>query len=161
MNYKGDYAGGTSYSVGDVVVYTDHVPYQMIEAGAAGTTCHDKKRWKRLDSPLADVVVLLHDMLKEGGNEGISAMIAPEYSKKTYAAGDIVTHNGKLYKAKAAINPADTSWTAAHWDQTTVASAIPKNISDEAITLTAGDDDYLVTVDASGDDPELAVTKVV
>ena len=161
MNYKGDYAAGTTYSVGDVVVFTDHVPYQMIAAAAAGTGCHEKRCWKRLDSPLSEVVVLLHDMLNAGGNEGISAMIAPEYSKKTYAAGDIVPHDGKLYKAKAAISPADTAWTAAHWDQTTVASAIPKNISDEAITLTSGDDDYLITVDASGDDPELAVTKVV
>ena len=44
--------------------------------------------------------------------------------------------------------------------QTTIESKIPTNISDEAITLTSGDDEYLVTVDASGDEPELAVTKV-
>ena len=44
--------------------------------------------------------------------------------------------------------------------QTAIEAKIPSNISDEAITLTAGDDDYLITVDASGEDPELAVTKV-
>lgn len=38
---------------------------------------------------------------------------------------------------------------------------IPTNIDGEGITLTSGDDDYLITVDASGDDPELAVTKIV
>ena len=43
---------------------------------------------------------------------------------------------------------------------TTAVGTIPTNISDEAITLTAGDDDYLITVDASGEEPELAVTKV-
>lgn len=41
-----------------------------------------------------------------------------------------------------------------------VEAKIPTNINDEAITLTSGDDEYLITVDASGDDPELAVTKV-
>ena len=37
---------------------------------------------------------------------------------------------------------------------------IPTNISDEAITLKTDDGEYIVTVDDSGDDPELAVTKV-
>ena len=168
MNYKGDYVAGTTYSVGDVVVFTDHIPYQMIEEAAAGTTCHEKRCWKRLDSPLAEVVVLLHDMLKEGGNEGISAMIAPEYSKKTYSKNDIVIHSGKLYKAKQNIGTAE-NWTEAHWDEITIggqlsalntaAATIPTNISDEAITLASGDNDYLITVDASGEDPELVVTK--
>lgn len=40
-----------------------------------------------------------------------------------------------------------------------VAASVPKNISDEAITLKSGDDDYVITVDASGETPELVVTK--
>ncbi len=39
-------------------------------------------------------------------------------------------------------------------------SAVPKNISDEAITLKTETDEYIITVDDSGEDPELAVTKV-
>lgn len=39
-------------------------------------------------------------------------------------------------------------------------SAVPKNIDDEGITLKTDDGEYLVTVDDSGDTPELAVTKI-
>ena len=44
--------------------------------------------------------------------------------------------------------------------QAAIEAKIPTNISSEAITLTSGDDDYLITVDATGEDPELVVTKV-
>lgn len=44
--------------------------------------------------------------------------------------------------------------------EATIEAKIPTNISDEAITLTSGDDEYLITVDDSGETPELAVTKI-
>ena len=171
MNYKGSYSGETSYSVGDVVVYTDGIAYQLFQAAAAGTTPHEKRVWRIVNQPLQEVVLMFHNMLttmnEEISTATESGMIAPAYSKKTYAAGDIVTHSGKLYKAKNAISPADSSWTAAHWDEITVggqlsalAAAIPDNISDDAITLAAGDDEYLITVDTTGETPELAVTLI-
>lgn len=52
----------------------------------------------------------------------VSALIAPPYSKKNWAEGDLVTYNGKLYKAKADIT--SENWTAAHWDVTTVAAEL-------------------------------------
>lgn len=39
-------------------------------------------------------------------------------------------------------------------------SAVPKNIDDEGITLKTDDGEYLVTVDDSGDEPDLVVTKI-
>lgn len=39
-------------------------------------------------------------------------------------------------------------------------SKIPDNINDEAITLSTETADYLVTVDDSGDTPELVVTEI-
>jgi signal peptidase I len=39
-------------------------------------------------------------------------------------------------------------------------AAIPDNISDEAITLKTDDGEYLITVDDSGDTPELEVTAI-
>ena len=39
----------------------------------------------------------------------------------TYAVGDAVTHDGKLYKCSVAITTAE-AWTAAHWTETTVAT---------------------------------------
>ena len=41
-----------------------------------------------------------------------------------------------------------------------VAESIPKNIDDEGITLKTDDGEYLITVDDSGDTPELAVTEI-
>lgn len=52
-----------------------------------------------------------------------SAIIAPAYSKKTYSANSVVTHNGKLYTNSAAIETAE-DWTAAHWTETTVAELL-------------------------------------
>ena len=170
MNYKGAYSGDTNYAVGDVAVYTDGIPYRMHTDAPAGTPCHNALYWERVPQPLNDAVVMFHSMLTEMNAEISSAtesgMIAPAYSKKTYNKGDIVTHSGKLYAAKADINPADNSWTAAHWEETTVGAqiaatnaAIPDNISNEAITLFDGDTECIITVDASGETPELEVTK--
>lgn len=38
-----------------------------------------------------------------------------------------------------------------------VAQSVPTNIDDDSIVLKSGDNEYLVSVDASGDTPELAV----
>ena len=110
MNYKGAYDAGTSYSVGDVAVYTDNVAYWLQKPAVAGTPCHDTMYWERVSDNLQDVVLMFHNML--------------------------TTMN-------------------------TAIAGIPANISDEAITLKDEDDkEYLITVDASGDTPELAVTLI-
>jgi hypothetical protein len=41
-----------------------------------------------------------------------------------------------------------------------VAESIPKNIDDKSIVLTTDDGEYLITVDDSGDTPELAVEAI-
>ena len=51
-----------------------------------------------------------------------TASLAAAYSETaTYAVGDAVTHDGKLYKCTVAITTAET-WTPAHWTETTVAT---------------------------------------
>ena len=178
MNYKGAYSGDTSYSVGDVTVFTDNLPYYLQNPAVAGTTPHDKRYWARVPQPLDEMVIMFHSMMTAinayiaadpGSEEKISKMIAPEYTKTTYSKGAIRTHDGKLYQAKQDIGTAE-NWTAAHWEETTVGATlttlnaavatIPDNISDEAITLTSGDHDYLITVDTTGEDPDLAVTLI-
>ena len=170
MNYKGAYAAGTSYSVGDAVVFTDNLPYYLQNPAVAGTIPHDKRYWARVERPMADVIMMFHSMLTTinayiaddpGSEDKISAMIAPVYTKKTYSAGDHVTHDGKYYVCNANIGTAE-DWTAAHWTEKTVGgeiketkAAIPTNIDDEGIVLTSGDHDYLVSVDATGETPEV------
>lgn len=77
--------------------------------------------------------MMFHSMItslksSQGSDEttisNIQKMIAAEYTKKTYAANDIVRHSGKLYYAKEEIDPADNSWTASHWQETTLGAEI-------------------------------------
>ena len=88
----------------------------------------------------------------------------------TYDVGDVVRYEGVcyyMYKTCAAgISPHDTLY----WGRTgqqeilsmmvDILNAIPDNINGEAITLSTETADYLVTVDDSGDTPELTVTAI-
>ena len=62
MNYKGAYSDGTSYDVGDVVVFTDGIPYFLQNLAAAGVSCHDTRYWQPLNEELRDAVILFHSM---------------------------------------------------------------------------------------------------
>jgi len=98
-------------------------------------------------------------------------------SGTSYDIGDVVRYDNVMYiKQKdcgVGITPKDTLY----WGRTdnqeilsmmadmlngiaTVSASIPDNISDEAITLSTETGDYLITVDDSGDTPELAVTLI-
>ena len=87
-----------------------------------------------------------------------------------YSVGDVVRYEGVMYHmqkpCKAGISPHDTLYWGRTGDQevlsmmTDIYNAIPDNISAEAITLSTETADYLVTVDDSGDTPELTVTEI-
>ena len=88
-----------------------------------------------------------------------------------YDAGDVVRYtNGEIYVLQedcaAGVTPIDTLYwrpvdqilAQAAKFALDIAESVPKNISDEAITLKTDTAEYLITVDDSGDTPELAVT---
>ena len=94
-----------------------------------------------------------------------------------YSVGDVVRYEGVMYHmqkpCKAGISPHDTLYWGRTGDQEVLsmmvdlfngiaetAASIPDNLSDEAITLSTETADYLVTVDDSGDTPELTVTVI-
>lgn len=103
-----------------------------------------------------------------------------------YSVGDVVVYedDGVAYVKTKLSGEGVTPHDKLHWEQLkrplqdvvimfhgclvgmkesmqTIAARVPSNISDEAIVLTASDEnDYIITVDASGDTPELAVTLV-
>ena len=57
------------------------------------------------------------------GSAGATSL-APDYSaSSTYAVGDVVTQNGKLYKCSTAIETAE-AWTAGHWVEVAVSNEI-------------------------------------
>ena len=101
MKLKGNWAEGTSYSVGDVVVYDDGIVYHLQNACDAGTPPTNTLYWGMVDQITARAVLLIMD-----------------------AVADL--------EAK-----------------------IPTNIDDEGIVLKSGDYEYLVSVDASGETPEV------
>ena len=102
MKLKGDWNEETSYSIGDVVRYTDGNIYHLFKPCAAGITPIDTLYWVRTSQIVA------------------------------IAAGFALD----------------------------VQEAIPKNIDDQGITLKTDDGEYLITVDDSGDTPELEVTEL-
>ena len=95
---------------------------------------------------------------------------------ETYSAGDVVIYSvdGIAYEAIEAVAAGVTPHEERCWARvvqpmqdvaTLLYSAlgtlsIPDNINDEAITLKTDDGEYLITVDDSGDTPDLAVTEI-
>ena len=88
----------------------------------------------------------------------------------TYDVGDIVIYTDDVVyhlqkPCPAGTAPVDTRY----WSRTDGVTAemvllirdalgnVPKNIDDESIVLKSGDNEYLITVDDTGDTPELAV----
>lgn len=95
--------------------------------------------------------------------------------KTSYSVGDVVVFDDdniayKMFaEAPAGTKPHDThAWVRLGQPFQEIVmmfhsafSAVPKNISEDAILMKDdSDNEYIVTVDASGDTPELAVTLV-
>lgn len=130
MNYKGAYDAGTEYAKGSVVMFTDGVPYYLQKAAPAGTTPHDVRYWNRVPQPFAEVVVMFHETF------------------------------GKIDTISSSIGTVPTGQTV-EGQISSLSEQIPKNIDDEGITLKdTEDNEYMITVDASGETPELAVTLI-
>ena len=97
-----------------------------------------------------------------------------EYQADTsYSVGDVVRcSDGFFYYLFKACAAGTTPTDSLYWNRLEeplascakmimdVAVTIPNNISDEAITLSTETGDYLITVDDSGDTPELTVTAI-
>lgn len=114
MTLKGDYSGGTSYNVKDVVRWSNGEIYVLLKPCAAGNPPPNTLYWGKISGPIAEVISMMIDLMNST-NDALSAMQA----------------------------------------------TIPTNIDDEGIILKGtGDAEYLITVDDSGDTPELELTLV-
>lgn len=87
----------------------------------------------------------------------------------TYAAGDVVRYQEAGYVAKEEVTgippTVDRCWRRLDQDLWDVVDMIldvaVTNVSDDAIVLKGTDDaEYLITVDDSGEEPELSVTEI-
>ena len=135
MKLKGDYNSLTQYDVGDLVRYTDHEIYHLFAPCKAGITPIDTHYWNRADQGTAlcaKIALDAIDLAKAAALVDVAALI-----------GTVPT--GKTVEEQI----------------TELAGSIPTNISNEAITLTGtGEAEYLITVDDSGETPELDVTLI-
>ena len=111
MTLKGAYNPETTYEVGDVVIYTDEVVYNLQHPCPAGVPPVDSRYWGRLNQILAEAVRFIRDAVLAMKDE--------------------------------------------------IEEDIPKNIDDESIVLKSGDDEYLISVDATGDTPEVVAELIV
>lgn len=87
----------------------------------------------------------------------------------TYAVGDVVRYQGSAYEMKeladAGTPPTwDRAWKQIDqnlWDVVDMILAVATlNVSDDGIILKGENGDYLISVDDSGDAPELAVEAI-
>ena len=69
MKLKGAWDSGTSYSVGDVVQFTDGDVFVLREACAAGTEPIDTLYWSKISSPLKEAVSMILDALELAKDE--------------------------------------------------------------------------------------------
>lgn len=61
MTYKGEYDSGTSYGVGDVVVFQDQGWFVMKKAAPAGTPCTNTLYWNRASYLVSIAAKLVYD----------------------------------------------------------------------------------------------------
>ena len=114
MTLKGDYSGDVSYSVKDVVRWTNGEIYVLLKPCAAGNPPPNTLYWGKISGPIGEVISMLTDVMNST-NTALSTMQA----------------------------------------------TIPTNIDDEGIVLKGTDDaEYLITVDDSGETPELELTLI-
>jgi len=67
MKLKGAWDSGTSYSVGDVVQFTDGDVFVLREPCAAGTEPIDTLYWSKVSSPLKEAVSMIIDAIGIAG----------------------------------------------------------------------------------------------
>ena len=136
MTLKGAWAAETTYNVGDVVRYSNGDVCILQKACLAGVTPLDNRFWGRADGITSAIVNFAMDAI-ELANAG-DLELEDDLTQSTAGKKALDAHQGKVLK-----------------------EMIPANISEDAITLKdESDNEYLITVDASGDTPELVVTAV-
>lgn len=109
MKFKGVYAPGTTYDVGDVVAYED-AGFRKVNPCPAGVVPIDNRYFMRIDQQMWDVI----SMILDAQQTAISAATA----------------------------------------------VIDSRITEDSIALKTETGDYLITVDDSGETPELEVTAI-
>jgi hypothetical protein len=71
MKLKGDYSAETSYSLGDVVRYTDGVTYHLLHRCPAGTPPVDTRYWGKTSQIINAIVDLCLDAVDMANSDDV------------------------------------------------------------------------------------------
>ena len=135
MKLKGAWDAETTYDVGDVVRYSNGDVCVLQHPCKAGITPLENRFWGRADGVTTQIVNIAMDAIELA--DGNDPELENDLTQTTAGKKALDAHQGKVLK-----------------------EMIPGNISNEAITLSTETADYLITVDDSGDTPELVVTAI-
>lgn len=144
---KGEYSATTNYDKYDIVTYNGSNYVALVNVAGVLPT-DDATKWKLfIDNSAATAAAAAATTAAENASAAVS-YIAPTYTQTTYAVGDYVINDGKLYRCNTAITTAE-AWTAAHWTETEIGddvadlkSAIEQSATVHPIIL-QGEDEYI------------------
>lgn len=145
MELKGNYNAETSYSVGDVVLHTDGVVYNLLHPCPAGTPPVDTRYWGRTSQVINDIVKLCMNAVDMANSDDVK--LEDDLTQTTKGKKALDAHQG--YVLKGLID----------------AITVPDNIGPSSIVLNSSTEgsskQFLLTVydPGTGDDPELTVTE--
>lgn len=108
------YSGDLNHMENGIKAVSDDVAELQGDMSSAGTEISDVKN--RMTTAEGNITGLQSAVAE------INSQIAPAWQKKAYVKGQIVTHGGKLYQA--AQNLSSENWTAAHWNEVTLAEIL-------------------------------------
>ena len=105
MTLKGEYSDLVSYSVGDVVRWTDSTSYVLLKPADSGTPPTDTLFWGRIDQYLQDAVDLILDAIDIAQGGALAGRVANNLT--TTASGKVLdARQGKALKGLIdALNP--------------------------------------------------------
>ena len=97
MTLKGDYSDLTSYSVGDVVVWTDGMSYMLRNPAKAGTPPTETACWERVKQILSEAIDLIMDAISIAESGALTGKVANNLT--TTASGKVLdARQGKALK---------------------------------------------------------------
>ena len=105
MTLQGEYSDLVSYSVGDVVRWTDSTSYVLLKPASSGTPPTDTFYWNRIDAYLQDAVDLILDAIDIAQGGALAGKVANNLT--TTASGKVLdARQGKALKGLIdAVNP--------------------------------------------------------
>jgi len=147
MNLKGDYSGLTSYSVGDVVRFTDDTIYVLRKTCASGTPPTDTLYWERMPQPMADCAELIMDAVVVAEDGALTGKVANNLT--TTASGKVLdARQGKALKGL--IDDLDTDLDKLYPSSKSIVLDSSTASSTKKFAITVDDDGELTATEITG-----------